>query len=156
MLLAYFFQFHTRQFFMSQYKSKTKVRFAALRAKVETFLAEYKTSDFIPKFEMVPQIASYGAADDDNETRGGTGGGGGRGDDRRRGQGQQAPGTNLRYLNPHPDPRFVGDFPYATTVKQGNIKANKQRLLELTPPVTCPVANGRERCLSWHIKGFCY
>jgi hypothetical protein len=60
-----------------------------------------------------------------------------------------------RYNNPDHDQRFKEDNPFCQTIQDRKIRKGEETAKE--KGVALPLApEGKERCLTWHVKGFCY
>jgi hypothetical protein len=59
------------------------------------------------------------------------------------------------YNNPDQDQRFKEDNPFCKIIQDRKIRKGEEAAKE--QGVSLPTApDGKERCLTWHIKGFCY
>ena len=160
--IVWFFHFYIQGYLRTQYQTiDAAVATPKLIEWVKTFLIRQRVDNLIPPFDLAPDLALYinKITNISGVTPGGGGSGGGApGSNGGRCTVGGTPGGNnlgTRVENTNIDPRFQ-EVKLMGKIRHGRIKTLKTKLEKQQPPIFCPVGPHGQRCLSWHLKGYCY
>ena len=181
-LLVYCFQLKVRAWFDEQLLSEYHVPVPIFNDDLRRFIYS-KNLDWLPDVSDVPELAilrrpttlpygngngSGGGSSGSGVSGSGGGSGGGisgqgKGGPKRDLQGTPTrPGTQLgeRKANPDWDSRFQQDNEFCRRVKMWKVSKAiaimKERCSKPSPPAAMLADGVRDRCVTWHAKGFCF
>ena len=161
--IVWFFHFYIQGYLRKQYETiNAAVAPPPLIKWVKTFLVQRKVDNLIPPFDLAPNLALHvkKITNISSVTPGGGGSGGGAPSSdggRRTGFGGTPGGNTLGNCveNTNIDPCFQ-EADLRSRIRRGRIKTLKAKFEAQQPPICCPVGPHGQRCLSWHLKGYCY
>ena len=145
-LLVYFFHHYVRRWFKCQARSEHPVSAKIICAEINQFLMKGKIKDLIPSYHRVPFLRAYGVNKDLH--------GGG---DRPTGSSTTKSTERRRLPNPDLDACFQKNTPLGVKISNTKLQPRIQELKQ-DPSFCIPTdpVSGSPRCLSWHLKGFCF